>query len=251
MDLIPEERPSDSPFVERVWHGQSGSGGPFISMADIHCSIVITRLRGQTFVTVRGPETSATPAYAPPDAEFLGIVFKPGAFMPDLPATRVMDRRDVNLPEATSQSFWLKGSAWQVPDFDNADTFVNRLARAGVLVHEPAVGTALRGHPARLSLRTVQRRFLQATGITQNTLFQIKRARYALTLLKQGVSILDTVELAGYFDQPHLTRSLKRLIGQTPAQIINASRQESLSFSYKTDAHLFAYDKDVLATTKG
>jgi hypothetical protein len=42
--------------------------------------------------------------------------------------------------------------------------------------------------------------------------------------LQQGVSILDTVEQAGYFDQPHLTRSLKYLIGQTPAQIREKSR---------------------------
>jgi hypothetical protein len=50
--------------------------------------------------------------------------------------------------------------------------------------------------------------------------------------LKQGVSILDTVYQAGYFDQAHLTRSLKYLIGQTPGQIIRA--EEQLSFLYKT-----------------
>jgi hypothetical protein len=33
-------------------------------------------------------------------------------------------------------------------------------------------------------------------------------------------SILDTVDLAGYADQPHLTGSLKRYMGQTPAQIL-------------------------------
>jgi AraC-like DNA-binding protein len=52
--------------------------------------------------------------------------------------------------------------------------------------------------------------------------------------LKQGVSILDTVYEAGYFDQAHLTRSLKHLIGQTPAQIIRAEQQ--LSFLYNTDS---------------
>jgi hypothetical protein len=40
------------------------------------------------------------------------------------------------------------------------------------------------------------------------------------------------VYLAGYFDQPHLTRSLKYLIGQTPAEIARVTRQ--LSFLYKT-----------------
>ncbi|WP_255552919.1 AraC family transcriptional regulator [Ktedonobacter sp. SOSP1-85] len=62
-------------------------------------------------------------------------------------------------------------------------------------------------------------RFLRATGLPLRTLQAIKRAQHAVNLLQQGVSVLDMVEEAGYFDQPHLTRMLKRFIGQTPAQI--------------------------------
>ena len=68
--------------------------------------------------------------------------------------------------------------------------------------------------------------------MTHATLRQIERARHATNLLKQGVSILDAVHTAGYFDQAHLTRSLKRLIGVTPAQV--ARGQEQLSFLYNT-----------------
>ena len=55
---------------------------------------------------------------------------------------------------------------------------------------------------------------------------------HATNLLTQGISILDTVHEAGYFDQAHLTRSLKHFIGQTPARIIRGDTQ--LSFLYKT-----------------
>jgi AraC-like DNA-binding protein len=44
----------------------------------------------------------------------------------------------------------------------------------------------------------------------------------------------DVVYEAGYFDQPHLTRALKHFIGQTPAQIMDRSRSQQLSFLYKT-----------------
>jgi len=54
------------------------------------------------------------------------------------------------------------------------------------------------------------------------------------TLVTSGVPILEVVHLAGYFDQPHLTRSLGRFIGQTPAQLLHHSRPEQLSFLYKT-----------------
>ncbi len=52
---------------------------------------------------------------------------------------------------------------------------------------------------------------------------KLDRARQAADLLAQGVSILDTVDQAGYADQPHLTRSLKHFIGQTPAQILRVN----------------------------
>jgi AraC-like DNA-binding protein len=40
------------------------------------------------------------------------------------------------------------------------------------------------------------------------------------------VSIGDVVYQAGYADQPHLTRSLKRFIGYTPAQLAQLAQPE-------------------------
>jgi len=235
MDLTCEERPSDSPLVETIWRSACEEAGSFISIANGTWGIAVTRLQGQLVFTVRGPETRATPAYCPSDAEFFGIQFKAGTLMPNFPAATLMDRRDVNLPEATSRSFWLHGAAWEFPTFENADTFIDRLVRDGLLIHEPVVGSVLEGQPVRgASLRTVQRRFLRATGLTHGALSQINRARYAVGLLKQGVSILDTVDQAGYFDQPHLSRALKHFVGQTPAQVADKGRTERLSFLYKT-----------------
>ena len=237
MDLTCEERPSDSPFVERIWRDAAGDRQPinFISIAEHHWSMVVTKFQGQTILTVRGPETQATPAHDPGGAEHFGIMFKLGAFMPHLPVSRVMDRQDVKLPGANSQKFWLQGAAWEFPDFENADTFVERLVRDDLLVQEPVVNTTLQGAVPDVSLRSVQRRVLQSTGLSHMSLYQIERARFATTRLKQGVPILDVVDEAGYADQPHLTRALKRYTGQTPAQIISASRPNPLSFLFKTE----------------
>jgi hypothetical protein len=43
--------------------------------------------------------------------------------------------------------------------------------------------------------------------------------------LRQGISILDAVHELEYFDQPHLTRSLRRWVGYTPAEIIRTSQR--------------------------
>jgi AraC-like DNA-binding protein len=234
MIFFDEERSSDSPFVERVWRCHSEGAGPFLSIAESRCELVVTRHPGRSTLTVRGPETKATLlGDCPADGEWLGIRLKLGTFLPHLPARTLVDAT-VTLPEARRTSFWLGGSAWQFPDYDNADTFVDWLVREGLLVREPVVGAALQGQLKDPSLRSVQRRFLQAAGLTQSAARQIERARYATLLLQQGISILDTIEQAGYFDQPHLTRSLKYFIGQTPAQILHKSRPEQLSFLYKT-----------------
>jgi AraC-like DNA-binding protein len=250
MDLICEERLSDAPFVERVWRNQGERVGPFISMAETEYALVVTKLKGKTTITLRGPTTRATSAFCPPEAEFFGIQFKPGVFIPNLPPKIVTNRQDLNLPDASTTSFWLNGCAWQFPDFENADTFVNRLVRAGSLVYDPVVSAVLQGQPVETSLRTVQRRFLQATGLTHNTMYQINRAQYATTLLKDGLSILDTVHQAGYFDQPHLTRSLKHFIGLTPAQIVDQGRTERLSFLYKKNSPWLRYTTNVLKTAE-
>jgi len=110
----------------------------------------------------------------------------------------------------------------QFPDFENADTFVNKLVRENMLMHDQVVEDVLRGQTKELSLRSLQRRFLHVTGLTYKTIKQIERARHALTLLQSGVPIPETAYQTGYFDQPHLTRSLKLFVGQTPAQIIKS-----------------------------
>ena len=154
MKFVFDNRPSDSPFVDAVWRTQSdGDGGAFISVAESHWGVVVTRQNDKTYLTVRGPETKATPAPIPEDAEFFGIVFKLGTFMPHLPAIHLVDA-PANLPEANSKSFWFHGSAWQFPDYENADTFVNRLVHEGLIVREPLVDAVLQDHPQDVSIRT-------------------------------------------------------------------------------------------------
>src|SRR5688500_6786149 len=113
MFIIFEDRPADSPFIERVWRCHSERAGTFHSMAASHWEMVVTRVEGRASLTVRGPETLATMADCPAAGQWVAIRFKLGAFMPLLPARQLRDRQDANLPAASSRSFWLNGSAWE------------------------------------------------------------------------------------------------------------------------------------------
>src|SRR6516164_11666451 len=229
-----EDRASDHPFVERVWRCRSDRADTFLSVAANNFEMALTRLRGKTFLTLRGPETMATTVACPAEGEWIAIRFRVGTFMPRFLPGTLRDHQDIALPPATGHSFWLNGSALEYPDFDNAETFVKRLAKSGMLDRDPIVDDTLLRRPGELCLRSVQRHFLRSTGVTYATFRQIERARHATNLLREGVSILDVVSSAGYFDQAHLTRSLSHFVGETPAKLI--LRQKQLSFLYKTDS---------------
>jgi hypothetical protein len=213
-----EERPSSSPLIGTVWTTRSEPEESFISVAVSPWEIVVTRHAAGTWLTVRGPETKATTAPIPEEAEFFGIQFTLGTFMPILPLRQLVDR-SLTLPPATSTSFLLNGSEWELPGPDNADVFVDRLVRAGLLVHDPVASAAVQVDVEGLSTRSVERRVARATGLTRGVIRQIRRAEQAVELLGQGVPAHDVARQAGYADQPHLTLSLNRFVGQTPSQI--------------------------------
>ena len=226
MELVFDERSANSSFVEMIWHTHSERAGTFTSVAVSNWEMVITTLDGKTVITARGPETRVSEADFPADAEFFGIIFKLGTFMPHLSLRTLLNRQDATLPKASSNSFWLHGSAWEFPTFENADVFVGRLIRQGLIVRDPVIEAAIQGHALDMSGRSLQYRFLRATGLTHKTIQQIERARSAVSLLEQGTPISDTAFELGYFDQAHLTNSLKRFVGKTPAQIARKSTLE-------------------------
>ena len=225
MSLIYEERLSDSPYIELITHGRTTGEGVSIRPAECHWHLVLVKYQGKPQAIVTGPLRTSGVVNWIEGLEMVWIKFKLGTFIPHLPTRKLLDV-ETPLPEAASNSFWLKGSAWQFPNYENADTFVDRLVRADVLVQDTVVSAALQDQLPEMSSRTVRHRFLQTTGLTQNHIRQYERAQEAARLLRQGVPILDAVFELGYFDQPHLTRSLKQFIGHTPAQLARLDNPE-------------------------
>jgi len=223
MSAFFEGRPSDSPYIEIVWRGHVEHDYVAVCPADVRWNLLFLKHANRVRVTAEGATTQSVSKNQREGREFLVIKFKLGVFMPNLPAINLLNG-DALLPDASSKSFWMNGSAWQFPNFDNVETFVERMAREGLLLHDPLVSAALQSRPLDKSFRTVRRRFLHSTGLTHNAIQQIERAQKAAALLERGVSILDTVDEAGYADQPHLTRAMRRFYGSTPAQMARTSQ---------------------------
>src|SRR5918995_86935 len=202
-------RGSDSPYVQTIMHGRTLGDDSPVRPAECHWHMVFVKKDGEARVVFVGPWTTTGVAHYKEGAEVLWIKFGLGTYMPHMPPGRFSDAETV-LPGASSRSFWLKGSAWELPGHENVETFVEKLARGWVLIPHPLIAAAVRGRPQDLSPRTVRHRFLLATGLTRGRIHQIERAHEAAALLQRGRLISDAVHEVGYYDQPHLTRSLKR-----------------------------------------
>jgi hypothetical protein len=220
-----EARVSDSPYIEMLWRGYTPTNYTPVCPAEVRWNMLFIKSDGKTQVSIEGPLTKATPKYRAKEAEFLVIKFRLGAFMPYFPIGEILDA-DIMLPEAARHAFWMNSDTWEIPDFENAECFVDKLVQNELLVWDSVVNESLQGQLPAISERTVRRHFLRATGLNPKSIEQIERANQALNLLAEGNSIIDTVYEVGYADQAHLTRAMRRFVGNTPAQILRQNRAE-------------------------
>ncbi|MFY1615452.1 AraC family transcriptional regulator [Micromonospora sp. WMMD736] len=232
MALRFEHRPTetDVAIVDRVWRTTSDAEDTMTSVARTCCHLIVTRTAGQLLVTLRGPETRATTAPVPPDAEFLGIRLALGAVVRPHPAASIVDSH-VSFPVTRSGRVIIGGEDWETPTYDNVEQFVRRLRDAGLVVPS---------HPAHAepdrhrSTRTLQRQHRAVTGLSQTAVTQIDRANAAATMLRDGLDWRTVVDTLGYFDQAHLAHALRRFVGHT-ARGLGADDEPTMSFLYKTD----------------
>jgi AraC-like DNA-binding protein len=218
MTMARESRASDSPFVERITQVVYDRWTREWETPDGCWDIAVLRKRGETTVLQTG--LISRPVLLENDAgdSFLAISFKPGVFSPNAPGSTMVDRGLVR-PLVAERAFAMDGERFEIPTFENAEGLVDQLARRGLLARDELVESAAQGQPRAISPRSMQRHFLAALGMTPKQFAQIKRACHAVDLLREGMAPAMVALEAGYSDQPHLTRSLKAIMGQTPGEL--------------------------------
>ncbi|MEU8118686.1 helix-turn-helix domain-containing protein [Spirillospora sp. NPDC049024] len=229
-----EDRASEAPHIDRVWRCRSSGVAEMTSLATAHWTFVVWEEARAVHAAVQGPESRAGRAPVPCDAEFLGIRFALGTSLRTVPMHRLVDGH-VPLGEVTRQSFLLAGHRRPLPGYDNAEDLVASLTADQVLVGDPVVDRTLAGRSVDLTPRSVRRHFLASTGLTPRSVGRIERARSAASLLQAGTPIPEVVHALGYYDHPHLARSLGRFVGAT-ASGLRLRASGPLSFLYKPQA---------------
>ncbi len=216
MGLTLNAIPGEVPFGQRVWVASCDAPTEFVSTVKGSSMIVFAWSGGQVTVHVRGPETRGTSLSCPEGCEFLGVELRLGAYLPPHPPSGLIDLNDALLPTLSNDRILLDNRAWEMPTEQNIDVFLERLARAGLLIFDPLVEEIRHGErPRGMSERTAQIRFRRAVGISHRKLVSIERARHAAQLLAAGSPIADAVSAGGYYDQPQLARAMRWATGRT------------------------------------
>ncbi len=219
MTQIHTGRKSDNPYVETVWATQNVDDGVYVSTPDGSWDlIVLIQADGTKQMMVTGQATKPMDVPYQKDTSSVVISFAPSAYMPQYPGDTLLDSAEI-LPNVDADHFQLAGRVFAFPTFDSIETLVDELVTLGILKNDRVVDGLLRGKPIALSERAEQRHFVGTTGMTQKNLAQIQRAQKAVRLLQQGKRPSDVAADTGYTDQPHLAKSLKRIMRTKPSDV--------------------------------
>ncbi len=210
-------RPADSPFVQAVTRWVIGDDDRDRAVPDGCWDLVVLKRNGETNILLTGQTTQSILLQFDPGDEIMTISFKASAFLAFMPAGELLDR-GIFLPK-TRHSFQLAADVFEIPTFDNAESFVRSLVKKEHICQDEVVEAMLMDDVQAYSLRSLQRHFLRATGMTHNYFRQIQRARQAAALLQNGNPASAVAYETGYADQPHMSRSLKHILGHTPTEI--------------------------------
>ena len=207
-----------SPVVAGVTHTTFTSDGAALMQPDGCWDFAILKSADRTLVLRTGLTTRAVTHQYREGDEILAISFKAHSFMPLMPGERMRDE-GVVLEGIGRDRFWLGTEVMEIPTLETVDGFVDRLIANEAVADNPVVASVVEGRPKAMSERTMQRHFLKTTGLTYKAFTQIERAQKAMSLLQQGRPAADVAFALGYADQPHMIRSLKAIMGQTPGQV--------------------------------
>ncbi|HYG83898.1 MAG TPA: helix-turn-helix domain-containing protein [Verrucomicrobiae bacterium] len=219
MSQIHKSRASISPYIDTIWKTQNISDGVYLATPDGSWDlIVLIHKSGARQMLLAGQATK--PQYVPYQAGTGSVVisFASGAYMPFHPADTLTDSAEM-LPNLDDDHFMLAGHAFEFPTFENAEQLVDKTVALKILKNDAVVEGELRGAPKAMSERAKQRHFSRTTGLTKKYLNQIKQAQRAIILLQQGKRPIDAAIEAGYTDQPHLAKSLKKIMNSRPSNI--------------------------------
>lgn len=84
-----------------------------------------------------------------------------------------------------------------------------------------------------MSQSALERHFSAEVGASPKTLSRLARLQHVCRLWDRGLSLTEIAHVAGYTDQPHLTRDFHAFTGAAPAEFFRSGTPRNLPTFYK------------------
>lgn len=215
-----EERHPDSRVLECVWQARATRDERYLVAAVEYWDLWFAREPdGEMLAGLTGPTLGHRWIRSTVGEHSWGIQLKAHAVLPGV--SKLLLRGGEQHLAVRAGKVTIGQHAVPFPEFEDLESFTDRLLELDVLRDDEQVRRMLGGDDVGYSERHRQRRVRAVTGLTRKQIEQLSRAREAFALLLQGVPPTECAARCGFADQAHLTRSLRAFHGQTPAQVLS------------------------------
>jgi hypothetical protein len=218
LTQIFNSRSSSIEAIDTVWTAQALTDGVYNATPDGSWDLIhIEKPDGTHLAFLTGQQSQ--PASVPYQAGEVSIVISFAAHFFLQSGPMPPDGAVIEFLPIEGERFLLAHLDLPLPTYDNAELIASELLSAGVLRKDPVVTGGLGLMSFAASERSLQRHFRDATGLSQKDFEQIRRAQEAVRLLQAGGKPADVAIAAGYTDQAHMTKSIKRIMGRLPTKV--------------------------------
>ncbi|MBZ9821571.1 helix-turn-helix domain-containing protein [Mesorhizobium sp. CA4] len=211
-------RSSPHPWIDRVWQTVCLEDGIYRSTPDGSWDLILSvSPDGRPTVFLSGQATE--PVDVPYLAGEHSVVISFAAHVHLTKDEEIRTGAAIRLLPVESGGFLLDGVELPLPTFGNAEQLTERMVKANLLQSDDLVAKAFTPKPKAASRRSVQQHFKKTTGITQKDFQLIRRAQEAVRRLKRGENSAAVAADLGYSDQPHMIKSIKKIMGHLPSNL--------------------------------
>jgi methylphosphotriester-DNA--protein-cysteine methyltransferase len=233
--------PDLAQVVECVWEHDVPPGEPDPSGAILPDGRVDLVWSAGGGALIAGPQRQSVPRPLTAPFTTVGLRFRPGAGPPllRLPAHELVDRHvalaevDTRVAAALERSLAGAERAEEARAvlLEAVRAFAERapvdplVTAAGRLLERPDASVAGVAAAVSLSDRQLLRRFRDSVGYGPKTLQRVLRFRRLVHELPAADDLAWTAAVAGYADQAHMTREVRALTGETPAELARRWRE--------------------------
>lgn len=211
-------RSSSHPWIDTVWQTVCLSDGIYKATPDGSWDLIRSVAPdGRSFVFLSGQATE--PVDVPYREGEHSVVISFAAHVYLACDREVRTGASIRPLDVNEGGFALDGIELPLPTFENAESLVDGMIGAGLLLSDDIVAKAFTARPRAASKRSVQQHFKTTTGITQKDFQLIRRAQEAVRRLKDGQNAAAVAIDLGYTDQPHMIKSIKKIMGALPSNL--------------------------------